>query len=89
MNKDKHNQAYSMILQRLLKGNTLTAAQFAQETGNVKLSSRISELLELGYPFIRKQWISRPNGKRIMKYWIDNSEIHVAKELAVKLGFIG
>jgi hypothetical protein len=88
MNKDKHHKAYAMILQRLLKGKTLTASQFAQETGNVKLSSRVGELFEYGYPFIRKQWINRPNGKRIMKYWIDKSDILVAKELAVKFGFI-
>jgi hypothetical protein len=87
MKKDNRHKAYAMILKRLLKGKTLTASQFAQETGNVKLSSRVGELIELGFP-IAKPDTFRPSGTRIKKYFIETRNIQKSKELAVKLEMI-
>lgn len=57
------------ILSHLQNGGAVTSLTALYDFGCLRLSGRIFELREAGYP-IQDEWVSTPSGKRLKRYFI-------------------
>jgi hypothetical protein len=64
----KNSQSFN-ILRWLCDGNPLTALQALKKFDCFRLSARIREIKEEGYPIV-KEMITTKNGKRVAQYRI-------------------
>lgn len=57
------------ILAHLLNGGQVTSLSALTDFGCLRLSGRIFELREQGYPIV-DEWVNTPSGKRLKRYFI-------------------
>jgi hypothetical protein len=65
--EDADTQLVTLINHFLTGGPPITVLTAIQWYGIYAASQRIGQLIALGFPII-KEWITLPNGKRIMSY---------------------
>lgn len=61
------------ILAHLQNGGTVTSLTALYDFGCLRLSGRIFELREAGYP-IEDEWVETPSGKRVKMYFLRRSQ---------------
>ena len=64
----KNSQSYT-LLEAFKKGSTLTAQSVFIRFGIAPFSQRINDIERMGYT-IARAWVTAPNGKRFMQYWL-------------------
>lgn len=57
------------ILAHLQKGGSVTSLSALLDFGCLRLSGRIFDLREQGYPIL-DEWVTTPSGKRVKRYYI-------------------
>ena len=55
------------IKEALMNGATITPLDALRRFGTMKLTTRVSELIQEGFP-VQKEWVTTPSGKRVMSY---------------------
>lgn len=61
------------ILAHLQNGGTVTSLTALYDFGCLRLSGRIFELREAGYP-VEDKWVETPSGKRVKMYFLRRSQ---------------
>ena len=64
----KNSQSYT-LLEVFKKGDALTAQGAFIRFGIAPFSQRINDIERMGY-VINRVWVTAPNGKRFMQYWL-------------------
>lgn len=68
---DKQSQSQNMrILAHLKTGGKITALSALEKFNCMRLSARIKDLKEMGYP-INSEFIRVPSGKRVKAYFME------------------